>query len=739
MSSHAQTGSQPLPLQMLAHDQFLKVASRRDPTGTYAPGRITDEASGFVRLTHEAERWRFTTEITRIDHHHCKGVLTAQYRGAESDEISIQLKLAIAPAGKPRWMVPGILYKENRPEDCIRTFPYPRYDYHATSRDSFDSNYWAFRSDRCPTPAVICWTNTQCIGAAIGEQCGGEVTGVGFQGSEEQTCIYLNVPYREQPRRYTFGLESTDPVVAFMPVQPGQQLQLTFYLYQAEPNLHAYHQFLKFLYAQWRDDSPTHPWMPTQQASELMAYGLYAWHYDRTHHALYETAAFDANCSVGLRQFRDLNMRHVDRPHMHVGWVSGIPTALGLLTYGRDNGAPNYVDAAVAVIDKIADEGISPIGCFWPEWTYENGWGTGWNPKPNWIHARTISEAVLFLIRAIAFEAARGHAHPNWQRAVRTNLEFVLSKQDHAGNCGTYYDTDTGNVVERQGTAGILWAAALAEAAASFSEPTWLDAAVKAGHYYKRFVEDEYLFGAPEDVHLTPTSEDGYNGLIAYMALYEATHDDPWLALAQRAADWTLTFRFAYNVRFPEHTFLQQYDFRTTGGDLGSVSNQHIHNYGMVCLPELLKLWQLTADDYYFERSKDHLFCFLQTIARRDGDLNARRGMISEQWYTTDWAFHKGSMTQVSHSWCLGLPLLAHHAIRASGSVIVDRTKQHVYCLEPLQAELVHSADKTTLRIHNPFDVDQRVSVSLRPESTEPSPLPLQLLVPSRQTVDINV
>jgi hypothetical protein len=86
----------------------------------------------------------------------------------------------------------------------------------------------------------------------------------------------------------------------------------------------------------------------------------------------------------------------------------------------------------------------------------------------------------------------------------------------------------------------------------------------------------------------------------------------------------------------------------------------------MICIPELLDLYKAAKDSYYYDRARDNVLCFLQTIARNDGDLNARKGMISEQWYTTDWAFHKGSMTQVSHSWCLGLELYALEYIRQS-------------------------------------------------------------------------
>jgi DUF1680 family protein len=68
----------------------------------------------------------------------------------------------------------------------------------------------------------------------------------------------------------------------------------------------------------------------------------------------------------------------------------------------------------------------------------------------------------------------------------------------------------------------------------------------------------EVLHGAPEDVDLAPTSEDGYVALVAYLALYRRTGADRWLDLARRSADWLLTFRYTYNTVVAPGTLLAQ-------------------------------------------------------------------------------------------------------------------------------------------------------------------------------------
>jgi hypothetical protein len=165
---------------------------------------------------------------------------------------------------------------------------------------------------------------------------------------------------------------------------------------------------------------------------------------------------------------------------------------------------------------------------------------------------------------------------------------------------------------------------------------------------------------------------------MAYVALLEATDAgaasktatasgagtapatrDVWLRLARLAAEWTLTFRYAWNVAFDPNTILAQYDVRTLGADQASPANQHLHAYGLICLPEMVRLAAYTADDHYLVRTRENLACFRQLIARVDGDFNAMRGMAPERLYQTACFGPKGGIGALSHAWVLGLLLNA--------------------------------------------------------------------------------
>jgi len=242
-----------------------------------------------------------------------------------------------------------------------------------------------------------------------------------------------------------------------------------------------------------------------------------------------------------------------------------------------------------------------------------------------------------------------------------------VGRQRADGNLGSIHDAVTGEVLSWEGASGLTWIAALVEG--RNRDPRYLPAALAAGEYYAQFVDREFINGAPEDVDLAPTSEDGYAAVMAYVALHRATDDPRWLDLARRSADWMLTFRYSYDVSFDPRTLLGIYDFGTRGSDQASPSNQHLGAYGLICTDELRMLSDALGDSWYAERADETLACFRQFVAREDGDFNAYRGMVSERYYQTECFQPKGMLLTLSHAWSVGVLLLACEQTLASGSV----------------------------------------------------------------------
>lgn len=520
---------------------------------------------------------------------------TVTYEGAEPVEAGIRVELELPATGDPRWLVPGVFYGENRPERCTRI--YPRFTPGRADVERMESDSWSFRADRCSTPAVL----SDGRGLVTSEVSPLGQAGVGFAERDGRRVVWLDFPYREEPLRYDGSETPAPPDVQTYRWQPGESVELDV----RERDLGSL--------------SPSAPfvdpgWVSIEEAAELAAWGLHHWHYRPEPPRLLETVGFD---------------RDGDRDAMHVSWVSGIPYAYALLRHGTRLGNAAYVEAAEAVLDHVASN-LTPGGTFWAQWTATRGWTTGWHPDHSRLHARTLADATLFLHRA----------GPRWEAAVRSNLDVACRTQREDGALPSAHHVETGEAVSWEGTAGMSWIPALVEAGR-------FDEARRAGAYYAQF---ETWSGAPEDVDLAPTSEDGYAAVMAFVAL------EDWDA-ARRAADWMLTFRYTYDVAFSPRTLLGRYDFKTRGADQASPANQHLHAFGLICLPEMVRLARATGEQRYLDSTLENLACFRQFIAREDGDFDAYRGMASERYYQTDCFEAKGMLLTLSHAWSVGVLL----------------------------------------------------------------------------------
>ncbi|GIG90720.1 hypothetical protein [Plantactinospora endophytica] len=574
------------------------------------------------------------------------------HRGVVPVEARLRVSATLADADDPYWLIPGLFYGENRPAGNERLYPrFARAADEPADPGRFVSPAWSFRADRAATPVVFAWGASAGLALAVDERSTLGLTGLGFSHDGDTARLHADFPAVEAPVSYVGGPQPAVALAETHRWQPGERHEVELCLYQLPADRHSYPPVLRERHARYAAEPPR-PWVDVAQAAELAAYGLHRWHFRPEPAVLLETAAFD-------REFNDNVRGQGDREAMHVAWISGIPYAYALLAHGRRRGDGEYVAAGTAVIDHVCAN-LAPAGTFWGQWTAAHGWGQSWTPVDGGLHARTLGEATLFLHRADRAERAAGVEHPDWLAATRSNLDVAVRGQRADGNFGGLLHAEDGRVLSWLGSAGLTWVAALAEA--HDLDPGYLPAARRGGEYYARFVREEFLHGAPEDVDLAPTSEDGYAAIMAYLALWRATGEEHWLALARHAADWMLTFRYSYNVHFAEHTLLGAYGFRSRGADQASPSNQHLHAYGLICLPEMVELAAATGDRYYLDRTRENLACFRQFIARADGDFNAYRGMASERYYQTACFQAKGMLLTLSHAWSVGVLLLGCEA-----------------------------------------------------------------------------
>jgi hypothetical protein len=525
--------------------------------------------------------------------------VTLSYRGTVPCHATVRISRQLPATDDPQWLVPGVFYGENRPENSSRT--YPRFA-RETNVERMESPSWSFRADRCATPAVF----ARGGGLITSELSPVGQSGVGFAYRDGAPTIWLDFPYREEPLAYDGSDTPAPPDVRTHSWQPGDRVQLDVRATDGNWREHL----------RPRDSLSQAAWVSVEDAAELAAYGLHRWHYKPDPSRLIETRSFDTT---------------EERDHMHVSWVSGAPYAYALLRHGRRVGNDEYVAAATYVLEHIAGN-LAPAGIFWPQWTYDRGWTWGWHPDHDRAHSRTLADAALYILRA------------GFEDAARSNIGVAVRAQREDGALPAALHLQTGEAVSWDGTAGMSWIPALVAAGEH-------DVARRAGAYYAQF---DTWCGAPEDTDLAPTSEDGYAAVMAFVALEDWEN-------ARRAADWTLTFRYSYDVDFAPGTMLGDHQFKSRGADQASPANQHLHDFGLICLPEFFAL-----GEPYRTSVLQHLECFRQFIARFDGDFGAQRGMAAERYLQTDCFGPKGTVQPLSHAWCLGVLLLACEEVIAS-------------------------------------------------------------------------
>jgi hypothetical protein len=211
----------------------------------------------------------------------------------------------------------------------------------------------------------------------------------------------------------------------------------------------------------------------------------------------------------------------------------------------------------------------------------------------------------------------------------------------------------------------------------------WEDIALlEAGlDHYREAVLSGELFGAPEDVGECVTSEDVYIAINSFLDGYRVTNRPADLETATHAARWLYLWRKSFNHAMDPRTILGVYHLCSRGGDLASFKNNHLHIYGLDADRSLRDLAHLTQDSRWAELADDHWEFAAQLTPLVDGQFNAYRGMVTEQFYFIDGSalgnsvyMHEsdsrksaydvgphyrnhGNFAGFSHAWCTALVL----------------------------------------------------------------------------------
>ncbi len=506
---------------------------------------------------------------------------------------------------------------------------------------------WSFKADGSSCPAVVWTTPRSSYALAVDHSVYfpvrrpgmDDILGIGFADMKANPQAVLTFPAQEIPKSYPWGRKLKDPLEPRMDWKKGQALTITLYHSVDKADL-AYHTKV------WR------------------AHGIRVskpFRYKTSQEHLKKTAGLFAHClkESHYREGQGFSHRN-DISEIHTGWCGGLAAAYSALKWGDLSGDMTLRRMGETMCDFISAEGVSPSGIFYSEytkglWLQKVFWG-----KAQGIHMRNPSEGACYLALILQHEEERGHFHFRWDEALRKNLDAILKMQRKDGAIPHEINGKTGKALSWVGATSGAWAGALAIYSRVCTDKAkgkkYLAAAKRAGdHYLKNYVERERYIGGPYDTYMVPNMEDPYNLLLAYSELYETTGEKKWLTAAKKTADHLLSWRYLYDVRFPDGTVCRQQKVKTFHMSPASVSNKHIQNWDTLADTYLERLSRWTRDPFYADCALQHLEASTQLVQKGQLPKKVPYGGQSEQWYATDFNwfgdsgnYSKGNMWKVS-------------------------------------------------------------------------------------------
>jgi hypothetical protein len=487
---------------------------------------------------------------------------------------------------------------------------------------------WGFTADGSSCPGVVWTTPRASYAVTTGDSVRfpvdrpglDDVLGVGFAGMGKRPQAVFTFPAQQVPQSYPWGRKLRKARTPRLDWKKGRTLSLVFRHQSGKPD-RSFHSKV------WRS-----------------LYGLRAKkiRYSPERSKLLQTAGLFTHCLKKSHFIRGKGFSHRhDIPEIFTGWCGGFAAAYAALVWGDRTGDREFRAMGETMCDYLCREGLSPSGIFYSEnarglWLQKVYWA-----KADGLHMRNASEGSCYLALALEHESARGFGRPLWKKALKSNLDAVLGLQRGDGAIPHEIEGRTGKPVSWTGATSGAWVGALAIWARMEEDPAlgrrYLAAARRAGDYYlKNYVERERYIGGPYDTYMAPNMEDPYNLLLAYAELYETTGGKKWLGAARRVADHLLSWRYLYDVRFPDRTVCRKNRVRTAHMSPASVSNKHIQNWDTLADGYLRRLSAWTKDPLYADCALQHLAASTQLVQKGQLPKGIPFGGQSEQWYATD-------------------------------------------------------------------------------------------------------
>ncbi|HEX3903660.1 MAG TPA: hypothetical protein VH853_12480 [Polyangia bacterium] len=325
------------------------------------------------------------------------------------------------------------------------------------------------------------------------------------------------------------------------------------------------------------------------------------------------------------------------------GWTGGLGATLPLLAAGDKRSR-----ARARQTISFAVSGQAPSGFFHgvsdgKTW-YDDGFtaplppapADAWPPRappyqhPRWHLVRRSADALALLVRQLTLLEQQAAAaprdepsaplDPTWGKAARLCAEALARLWERHRQFGQFVDVDSGELIVGGSSSAGIAPAALAQAAAYFKEPRYLQIAEESGrHFYERFVEVGMTCGGPGDALQCPDSESAAALLESFVVLFEATGDRRWLERARSAAHLLASWVISYDAPPSGHGCPPPGPIRATGAVFTDAQSRigapgYVQSSGAA----LFRLYRATGEVALLELLRDTVHNLAQYLPPRE-------------------------------------------------------------------------------------------------------------------------
>jgi len=336
-----------------------------------------------------------------------------------------------------------------------------------------------------------------------------------------------------------------------------------------------------------------HPEIPVRSTDEIRDLSI-----KFIHENLWAEEDIFKGFSIGLWQ---RNGGWIQRPgwKYEIGWAGqNISTANSLLADYLKNGNKQSLERGIACLDTWATYCPLPNGLIRNHFDYV----LGIENSEEILDACNLGDAAEDFL--VAYELAQqcGYERGNYKTLALNICDFMQKNQQTSGQFGKGWDTD-GNCLYREGTIGAYIIPPMVRAYRAAGEQKYLHSAEKAfNFYFNDYAKNGFTSAGALDTWCID-KESSWPMLHSAMLLFEATNDSTYLTKAERISWYLSTWLWHYSMPVADSSDFKKYGYDTFAGTAVSTQHHHLDPYGLILVPEWLKLARLTGNSIWKEKA----------------------------------------------------------------------------------------------------------------------------------------